>query len=65
MNPHIGHYIVAAVGMVCVTVCVVMGHGNTIVQIAAAIGGASGAGALVLRSLWQKKEASDASSKTP
>lgn len=51
MNPHFGHYIVAAVGMVCVTVVIALGHGNMIVQIAAALGGASGIAALWMRSL--------------
>lgn len=55
MNPHLGHYIVASVGIVCVMLVIVLGHGNTIVQIAAALGGISGAAALIMRSLREGK----------
>lgn len=58
MNPHLGHYIVAAVGMICMTVVIVLGHGNVIVQIAAGLGGASGIAALLMRSVKGGDDAS-------
>lgn len=45
------HVVVIVVGLGCGAACIVLGHGNTLVQVLAGVGTASGAVALVLRSV--------------
>ena len=45
------HVVVIVVGLGCGAACIVLGHGNTLVQVLAAVGTASGGAALVLRSV--------------
>lgn len=41
------HVVILAVGLGCATACILLGHGNTLIQVLAGIGGASGAAAVL------------------
>lgn len=58
MKPDIGHYILAAVALLCGTVIVLRGHGDTLVTLAGGAGGLATIVGLFQRSIVTSQDSS-------